>query len=304
MNLNELDYLIKLEEEKNITKAAKKLYITPSALNQHLHKLEEEIGTVLFVRTNEGWIPTEAGEVYLETAKRILVMKSNAYNMIYDIASLENNSLTIGLPPERGTNMFTSVYPIFHKEFPNVTINLIEKSVLMQQDLISKGSIDLGFVTLMNSQKTNDNYVHIKDEELFIVLHSENPICKLATKKRGYPYQVLSLNDIKKEAFAIMHKDSTFRHCVDELFLAENLEPNILFETARTRTIMNMVAANICCGVVPYAAVSHAKENVRFFCMENRPKWGIYATYKKGNYLRAPSKRLIELATDYWNNKK
>ena len=50
MDLKQLEYIVEIAKEKNITKAAKKLYITQSALNQTLLKLEKEIGEPLFER--------------------------------------------------------------------------------------------------------------------------------------------------------------------------------------------------------------------------------------------------------------
>ena len=40
MNLKEIEYIVKIAEERNVTRAAEKLFITPSALNQQLLHLE------------------------------------------------------------------------------------------------------------------------------------------------------------------------------------------------------------------------------------------------------------------------
>ena len=48
MDLKQLEYIVKIAEENSITKAAEQLYITQSALNQQLLKLENELGTQLF----------------------------------------------------------------------------------------------------------------------------------------------------------------------------------------------------------------------------------------------------------------
>ena len=70
MNLKEIEYIIKISEEKNITRAAEKLYITPSALNQQLLNLEKELETPLFFRSRTGFTPTEAGKIYLKALKK------------------------------------------------------------------------------------------------------------------------------------------------------------------------------------------------------------------------------------------
>ena len=51
MDTRQIEYILQIAEENNITKAAEKLFITQSALNQQLLKLERELGTPLFQRT-------------------------------------------------------------------------------------------------------------------------------------------------------------------------------------------------------------------------------------------------------------
>ena len=41
MNLKEIEYIVKIAEERNVTRAAEKLFITPSALNQQLLQLKD-----------------------------------------------------------------------------------------------------------------------------------------------------------------------------------------------------------------------------------------------------------------------
>ena len=55
MDTKQIEYIIKIAEENNITRAASKLYITQSALNQQLIKLEKELGTPLFHRSRTNW---------------------------------------------------------------------------------------------------------------------------------------------------------------------------------------------------------------------------------------------------------
>ena len=55
MDLKQIEYILKIAEEQNITHAAEKLFITQSALNQQLLKLEKELGTPLFYRSRTDW---------------------------------------------------------------------------------------------------------------------------------------------------------------------------------------------------------------------------------------------------------
>lgn len=72
MDTKLIEAVIRISEERSITRAAEKLFITQSALNQQLLKLEQELGTPLFVRTRSDWHPTAVGEVYLKAARQIV----------------------------------------------------------------------------------------------------------------------------------------------------------------------------------------------------------------------------------------
>ena len=76
MDTKQIEYILKIAEENNITKAAEKLFITQSALNQQLLKLEKELGTPLFHRSRTNWRLTEAGEIYIEGAKAAPIISS------------------------------------------------------------------------------------------------------------------------------------------------------------------------------------------------------------------------------------
>lgn len=56
-----------------VTKAAEYIHLSPSATSDRLSDLEERVGTRLFRRSSRGLRMTEAGEVFAESAKRILL---------------------------------------------------------------------------------------------------------------------------------------------------------------------------------------------------------------------------------------
>lgn len=72
-SFRQLEYILKIAEENNITRAAEKLYISQSALNQKLLKLERELGCQLFSRSRTDWHLTRAGEIYYRRGQKGLV---------------------------------------------------------------------------------------------------------------------------------------------------------------------------------------------------------------------------------------
>lgn len=72
MNIKHLNYVVTIAQERNITKAAEKLFISQSSLSYALSSIEKEVGQPLFYRQKNGVIITQAGEKYVEAAQKIL----------------------------------------------------------------------------------------------------------------------------------------------------------------------------------------------------------------------------------------
>lgn len=230
MDLKQLEYMIKIAEENNITKAAEKLFITQSALNQQLLKLEKELGTQLFVRSRNNWHPTHAGEIYIDNAKKMVRIKKDTYNQINDLMDIKKGKLSIGLTPERGPEMFASIYPTFYKKYPNIKVEPIELPVKQQQHEILIGNLDIGFVTLQDYQKTNDEYIQIGLEEIILAVPKGHPLAHIGGKL-GDSLPEISLDRFKNDTFALMQKGSTLREIYDNLTTALDFNPYILLET-------------------------------------------------------------------------
>ncbi len=301
MNLKEIEYIVKIAEEGNVTHAAEKLFITPSALNQQLLHLEKEIGTQLFQRIRTGWIPTEAGKIYLNGAYEILRIKKETYHQLQDTVNNQKGFLTVGFPPERGSHMFTHVYPVFHKRYPEVIVTVKETPVRSQQNLIAKGEIDIGFLTLQPNQQTGDTYLPICQEELILVVPSNHPAGKKAKKNKKSKYPEVELTLFKDDTFALIYKDSTIYECTKQIFREAGFTPNVLFETSRAATILTMVSSELCCSIVPDSESMEHIKGVTFLSLTTHPHWNLAASYKRGSYLSKPAEYFISLAKQYWN---
>ena len=72
MELRHLRYFVAAAEEMSISRAAARLRVSQPPLSRQIRDLEEEIGTVLFNRSNRRLELTAAGKFFLQEAKRIL----------------------------------------------------------------------------------------------------------------------------------------------------------------------------------------------------------------------------------------
>lgn len=301
MDFTQLEYILKISEENNITKAAEKLFISQSALNQQLLKLEKELGTQLFHRSRSNWRPTEAGRIYISGAKAAMQIKKETYNRIYDVSNAQKGSLVVGLTPGRGLIMFTAIYPLLHRTFPKLRVVPIEMRVREQQQAIANEEIDLGFVVLSQDCRTTDVYVPLAAEELFIAIPAGHPLSKRAAPP-GEPIAVLDINELRYEPFVLMDKNSTLRAVCNTIFERAGFSPHVLFETNSTGSITKMVESTLCCGIIPGYYIPEDSAKLTCFALDYHPTWELAVSYRKGGYLSSGAKEFIRLAQEYWSS--
>lgn len=297
MDLKQLEYIVGIAEEKNITKAAKKLYITQSALNQTLLKLEKEIGEPLFERSKLNLYLTEIGKIYVEQAKKILEIRKETYEKIDEIKGDYNSVIRIGLTPERGMLMFLSIYPIFHEIYPNIKIEALELSVEEQHEMIEERKLDIGFVNVAESQKKSNIYQEIRKEKLVLAIPN-----KMFKNLRSKNIQEI-LNEIVKENFVMLPQNTTIRKVIDEYLKKYQLFPKILFESKNSSLLIKMVESQLVCTIV--SEIHAIKSNdIEYILLDTFPYLDYSVMFKKDKFLTTPIKKFINLAKEYWTLKK
>ena len=291
MDLHELECIQTIAEEENITAAAEKLYLSPSALTQKINHLEKELGCRLFYRSRAGCFLTDAGKLYVQGIHDILAVRQETYRKIGDLTQQQEGRLAIGFPPERGSQMFSAVYPRFQAAFPGVRIRLAETSVRRQQEMIAGGKLDIGFLSLMESQYTKDVYIKLRSEEMYLAV----PASWLTE-----PSDTKNPADFRSRPFALMYGQSTMREWQDLILKQYHMNPEILLTTSRSTTVLQMVSLGVCCGLIPDFYRDLSLKNVRYCRLPERPCWNLCASYKQGAYLNHPAREFIRFAAEYY----
>lgn len=301
MNTKQMEYIIKIAKTESISKAAEELFISQSALNQQLLKLEKELDTKFFIRAKQSLIITPAGSIYVSYAKKILALKKEAYTMISDLAHRVSGTFSVGLTPDRGIEMFMAVYPDFYRKYPNVTVVPTEIKVRRQLEMLKDEELDLGFITLAKEELPAGVFVskHIATEHFVAAIPAEHSIVRNLREQHA---NTISLSAFHSTPFVLMFEDSTQRSIIDPLFERAGFKPNIILQTASNHTLIKMVESGLCCSILPeYYASPNSK--VSFFRLDPDVTWEFLACYKRGKYVSTAVKNFIVMASKFWRER-
>lgn len=256
MTFEQLDYFIAAVESDTFFDAAEKLHITQSTLSKHIKKLEKELHILLFNRDKRSATLTDAGKLFYKEA---LSLSSSYRHVLEKMAAFQDTSLSakatlhIGaLPLLTQYNLAAPIHD-FIKKHPELMVSLAEAEEPELMRGLKEGTFDVIFAreTMMDSCFISDTGISYSKPEELTNTHSDKlyTFCPLAKDRLSVmlPFQhplanlpSLSLLDIAKEDFILMHPYTAIYQLCQKLFSAADITPNIL-RTARMESIISAV---------------------------------------------------------------
>ena len=174
MNTKQFQYVLTLAHEGSFSKAADTLNITQPSLSQYIKKIEREVGITLFDRTNGDVRITDAGRVYIETARQILDLEHQMETSLSDIAGNRAGSLIIGAAPYRAASMMPTVAKQFQFLHPGMHLVVREGTTAELVEGMEHGEYDLA-LTLLPIDGRVFNWEKVVEEELILAVPSSYP---------------------------------------------------------------------------------------------------------------------------------
>lgn len=298
MEYRHFKYVLKLAEEKSFSLAAKKLYISQPSLSQLILKLEEKIGFPLFDRSCTPLQLTYVGELYVETARKILNLSDQFTKKVDDVANLRRGRLVIGSSPYRSTYLLSQIIPVFEQRFPGVELILKEDTTRKLEELALNGGSDFSISLLPVNTKLFD-YEELFQEELLLALPPNHPLCIKHHRQPG-DYQnapQISLEDIRETPFILMDHGQKLHTTLFDLCSKANFKPHILLETQSMNAAQALVGAGMGAALLPDTLVraSAINKSPCYFSLSPTPLRTVIVAYCKGRYLSKAAIEFIKL---------
>jgi DNA-binding transcriptional LysR family regulator len=297
MDIRYLEYILALAETGNMTKAAKKLYVSQPTLSQFLTKQEQELGTPLFQRSNGTYTLTSVGSLYAEYAKKVISLTDNLEK---DIKRVSNSSrIRIGTSASSAMQMLSCILADFRQYYPKVELVLSDDNLSSMSNFISRGEIDLAFVTANSLEQYKGQSIELKKEEVVFAAPSLHPYCQKVNGNRHRPLTSAQLLEhFHSSPFILQHKGSCIRYLIEDFFDKQDFNPTIACMTSQVQSICDMISSNIGVGFLP---VGYQIPNKLITSFSLEPKlYRIHSIlYRKDLIMTPPHKCLIELAQAY-----
>ncbi|MEK6350915.1 MAG: LysR family transcriptional regulator [Burkholderia sp.] len=263
MELRQLRYFVAVAEELHFGRAARRLFISQPALSFDIKRFEEQLGTRLLERSSKSVVLTNAGQVLLGEARRLLQQADEVAKVTAQSAHGLAGRLRIGFVNSMLYRGLPEAVQRFEAAHPAVEIALKEMNTAEQSRALQQRQIDLGFAS----------WGHYPAEIETQLLMSEAFVCclpaghPLAGKKR------IDLKALQHEPFILFpravsphYHDQIIATCVDAGF-----SPTIRHEARLWQTVVTMVEFGMGVALVPQALARTQSRRALFIRLARNP---------------------------------
>ena len=208
MTSKELLYVKTVADEKNISRAAKKLFIAQPSLSQSIQRIEDSVGLPLFNRTAGGLTLTFAGERYYHMAVQVLKIYQDFELEVSDINNLKTGKIHLGTTNHLSTLTLAKILPRFCDVCSNIELTISEENSSRLEQMLMSGELDFAIMHTPADIRTQPQFRFdiMRRDPFVIALAPDHPLIKQSERKDGYPYPVLDVKLLKNESFLMLHK--------------------------------------------------------------------------------------------------
>ena len=262
MNIQQLEYIIALDECRHFSKASEKCFVTQATLSMMIKKLEAELNIRIFDRSRMPVVPTQTGTKIIAQAKVILQESSRLKEIASEEQGQLSGELRIGIIPTLAPYLLPLFLKSFLKKYPTVSIKISELTTNHIVRKLEQHDLD---VALVSTPLANAG---LREETLFY-----EPLIAYASSKDSILNKKLILaRDIDIHRLCLLEEG----HCLRlqtlnlcDMKRQEESSRQMQFETGSIETLKRIVEENNGITILPMLALkgmnASQKNNVRYF---------------------------------------
>ena len=210
MNIQQLEYILAVDQLKSFSKAADYCHVTQATLSAMVKKLEEQLDIVIFDRKANPIATTENGREILIQAQQVVAHANALLSSSKAINQKVEGRVKMGIIPTIASSILPLImkplvekYPLLHLEIQELTTNQLIKD-------LREGKLDVGILsTPIAANDLETNLLYVEDLRLYGYLSTgEKQVSKSALSQQrifllqeGHCLrdQIIQLCDLKKQ---------------------------------------------------------------------------------------------------------
>ena len=306
MDFRDLYIFAETAKDLHFTRTAERLYISQQNLSSHIKRLEDRYQVVLFERKPKVAL-TYAGKRMLAYAEEMLAREGDLREEMKEIHGESRGELVIGASTPRLKVLLPEVLPHFLREYPDIRIRTVDAYALELTKYVLDNTVDIGFAPIDPDQPElvvepvhRDNIFVVCADRLLYRIYGPDAFEIKASCARG-----CTMDKLSKLPFIVPSSRNQLSREFYSCFEDQNLQPNILMETAFPLYFFPLISDGTAAGFLTQSSLSEGLASIRqpvnyFQVYRKDAPLGhtIYCFQNKRRYEPAYLRRFKELAKE------
>lgn len=304
MDFRQFQYILKVAQVGNITKAAEELYMTQSALSHYIAKVEKEEGIRIFDRSTTPITLTYAGERYVAAIRKIMELGDQLHEELLELSTHKRGKLTIGIPPVRAAKMLPRFLPEYVRRYPQVQLHTIEHNSRQLTEDVDRGRADFAILPLLEELEGYRCVGLFKEELLLVTQKGILPESAYHIGSDGR--RVVDLANLRDRTFILLKRGHGSRNALDPIFEYNGFKPKLFIETTNSETAYRLAATGLGIAVVPQMNVDPFQESnpVDIYRLSDSGlKWTVTAIFNTEKSVPYFAAKCVEVIQEIYNGR-
>ncbi len=211
-NLSYYKIFFTVAKNRNISKAAKELYISQPAISKAITKLEQSLNTTLFIRNSRGVKLTYEGELLFEECKVAFQAIENGERQVKKATDMNIGALRIGVSTTLCKYILLPYLKRFMIKYPYVKIEILCVGTYEILSMMDMGDLDIGLVAKPATLKKIEYFKLGNIQDAFVV--SPNYLKRIQREKNCETFEELWEN----ATLMVLDKGNITRQYIDTYF--------------------------------------------------------------------------------------
>jgi DNA-binding transcriptional LysR family regulator len=242
---------------KNLTRASERLFVTQPSVSLALKNLESQLSTTLCIRSKKGVSLTKEGAVLFEELDRAFTSIERAERSLDSLMNLSSGSISISAGDTICHYYLLSHIIQFTRKYPDIRLEITNRTTFETVELLKTGKIDFGFVNLPFSDAAVKNTLC---REI-----SEVAVC--GERFRHLTEKPLSFQDLMAYPLILLERKSNSRLFLDSVLKAAGADARPAFELGSVDLIISFIKSNLGVGFIPNELCGHFIDNKTLFAL-------------------------------------
>lgn len=278
-------YFVAVVEHQSFSKAAAHCNTSTSNISEQIQNFEKRIGRSLLDRSRRRIVPTEAGEILLRRARRILAHIEKANEEVRSTGGKKTGKVLVGILMTIAPCFLVHVLNSFVDQFPDIQVCLYETTTALMLSMLDMGKLDMGITSLPIRDDVFETEI-LFSEEMLLALHPCHPL----TRK-----QAIYKEDLESEKFILSKEDHCLGGCALRLCRRNNFSSRIIFHSGHLAMIQALVAAGKGISLIPQTAIMETLGTITYRQLENpRPKRSIAIVTRSKRPLKPAAQQFLQ----------